>query len=127
MIEVHKRNEAFVMLECDDQGVLMEIADHYTFYAPGYKFVPSFRNKIWDGKIRIFNRVNGILPYGLVNDLIRFSETQGYKLKVNENIFPPEPDTPHLETQLPFQPRDYQIQAWNHGVVKRRAILVSPT
>lgn len=126
-IEVHKRNEAFVMLECDDQGILMEIADHYTFYAPGYKFVPSFRNKIWDGKIRIFNRVNGILPYGLVNDLIRFSETQGYKLKVNENIFPPEPDTPHLETQLPFQPRDYQIQAWHHGVVKRRAILVSPT
>jgi len=53
-IEVLPHNEVFYTLDTDD-GILQEISDLFTFKVPGYQFMPLYKNKMWDGNIRLFN------------------------------------------------------------------------
>ena len=48
---VKKKNEVFVTIECDP-SIEMELSEHFCFYLPGYKFMPEYKNRMWDGKIR---------------------------------------------------------------------------
>ena len=43
----------------------MELSEFFTFYVPGYKFMPAFRNRMWDGKIRLFSEQTGKIYVGL--------------------------------------------------------------
>ena len=53
-LKVHKVNESFLKIECD-ASTERELAEHFCFYVPGYKFMPAYRNRVWDGKIRLFD------------------------------------------------------------------------
>lgn len=53
-IIVSKSNHVFLNIKTDP-GIEMELADHFCFYVPGYKFMPAYKNKMWDGKIRLFD------------------------------------------------------------------------
>lgn len=57
--DVHVRVQA-------DPGIKMEMSGHFEFEVPGAKFMPSVRNKVWDGKIRLFNTMTGMIYAGLV-------------------------------------------------------------
>jgi superfamily II DNA or RNA helicase len=137
-IEVTKKNEANLFVTSEDTGVLMEISENYTFFVPGYKFMPAFKNKIWDGKVRLYDMRSRTLPYGLLNSLADFALHRGYLLKFGPGIIQPE-DTPkdllhEFVHSLPLTahgklitPRDYQIDAFCHAIRNSRAVLVSPT
>ena len=49
-----KKNEVYIKITCE-KHIAKELSEYFTFFVPGYHFVPAFRNKIWDGKIRLFN------------------------------------------------------------------------
>ena len=51
---IKKKNEVFVTIE-SEQYVYHELSDHFTFEVPGAKFMPQYRNKYWDGKIRLYD------------------------------------------------------------------------
>ena len=61
-VEITKVNEVYVKIE-SEHSVAQEISDHFTFLVPGHAFVPAFRKRLWDGKIRLFNVMNRLL-YG---------------------------------------------------------------
>jgi hypothetical protein len=66
-ITISKIDEVHIRVQCD-KGIAMELSEYFTFYVPNYKFMPSFRNKQWDGKIRLFNTqshsiYSGLAPY----------------------------------------------------------------
>ena len=131
-IKIHKVDEAHVAITTEDSGILYEISDHYTFYVPGYQFVPSFKNKLWDGKIRLFDRRTQYLPAGLLSNLVRFCESRGYECLIDRELnFIPPTESEVLDfmktLNLPFEPRDYQIEAVKEGLQHRRRILISPT
>jgi len=50
-IEVSKKDEVFLKIACE-ASVAQELCDYFTFIVPGHKFMPEFRMKICDGKIR---------------------------------------------------------------------------
>ena len=54
-ITVQTKDNAFIYVDCDDKGIIQELAEYFTFFVPGYKFMPQFRNKMWDGKVRLLN------------------------------------------------------------------------
>ncbi len=63
MYQVHKVDEVSLRVTSpDDSGSIRELAEHFTFFAEGYKFMPAYRNKVWDGKIRLFNIRDQTLP-----------------------------------------------------------------
>ena len=66
-LTLRKLNEAYISFECE-RSTAQELADYFTFYVPGYQFMPAFKNKLWDGKIRLadlrtFTIYHGLIPY----------------------------------------------------------------
>jgi superfamily II DNA or RNA helicase len=118
-----------------DPGIGAEISDYFSFYVPGYKFMPAYKNKVWDGKIRLFNRMTGELNAGLFVYLHKFCTERGYELDVQESDYGlPGTVEPVQEwdawiraSGLVFEPYDYQINAVKTALERQRAILLSPT
>ena len=54
IIKIKKKNHAMIVID-SEPSVLNELSDFFTFYVPGYKFMPAYKNKVWDGKIRLFD------------------------------------------------------------------------
>ena len=124
-------------VDCES-GVAQELNEFFSFYVPGYKFMPAFRNKMWDGKIRLYNISTGELPAGLYLHLLKFVEQRGYELacydddKYGTVDQHNKVDVKELYSfiqrlQLPFPIRDYQFDAVSTGVHRKRSILLSPT
>lgn len=128
---VNKVNEVYNKIECDP-STAYELNDYFTFDVPGAKFMPAYRNKMWDGKIRLFNTMTCTLYGGLNKYLEKFCEARNYNLEfgdefASENFSLKEAKdfTETLNTK--FQPRDYQLDAFVHAVRERRSLLLSPT
>ncbi len=64
-IQVEKFDETYIKVKCEP-GLMMEMSEFFTFTVPGAKFTPAYRNKFWDGKIRLLNSMTGLIYYGLL-------------------------------------------------------------
>ena len=64
-MKISKINEVYLELEVDED-VSRELSDYFTFEVPGAKFMPQYRNRMWDGKIRLFSPRNGRIYVGLL-------------------------------------------------------------
>ena len=49
-----------------ERSTARALSDFFTFEVPGAKFMPAYRNRIWDGKIRLFSPATGELYVGLL-------------------------------------------------------------
>ena len=74
---ISKQNEVYAKLICE-RYVLKELSEYFTFFVPGHQFTPAFRNKIWDGKIRLYNLQTSQLYLGLLDYIVQFCETRDY-------------------------------------------------
>jgi len=135
IIRARGKDETEIFVECEESGALREVSEFFTFFANGYKFVPSYRNKLWDGKIRLFNSRDNTLPRGLLYHLSEFCKLREYEFETSLEVPPVKPaqvseflDSLELSSGgAQIQARDYQVAAFAHGVSNRRAVLVSPT
>ena len=50
---IRKKNEVYLQVKTPPH-ITYELSDHFTFEVEGAKFMPAYRNKHWDGKIRLF-------------------------------------------------------------------------
>ena len=126
-VEISKVNEVYIRVSCQ-RDIAQEISDHFTFLVPGHTFVPAYRKKLWDGKIRLFNVMNHLLYYGLLEHLCKFLYLRNYKTKFvddfkTELVILTHEDLP----KLPVEIRDYQLNAINHALTNHRSLLLSPT
>ena len=64
-MKISKLNEVYLTLEVDD-SLEKELSDYFTFEVPGAKFMPHYRKKLWDGKIRLYSPHNGRIYVGLL-------------------------------------------------------------
>lgn len=131
-LKITKVNDVFMRIE-GDRGLLMELSDIFTFTVPGAKYMPSVKNKYWDGKIRLFNLNTRMLYVGLLVELLNFAKLRDYQTEVDKNLYTRRqiPDE-KIETfikwlDLKFTPRDYQQAAFKHCIENKRAVMLSPT
>ena len=54
MISVSKKNEVHLKVQTDP-GIAQELSDFFTFEVPGARFMPMYKNRMWDGKVRLFS------------------------------------------------------------------------
>ena len=135
-IRVRKLNHANLHVDCES-GTAHELNEFFSFFVPGYKFMPAFRNRLWDGKIRLYNMMSGELPAGLYPHLLKFSEQREYDVECidskyglpeNYNKIDVKEIYEFVKTlELPFEIRDYQFDAVTTGIHRKRGILLSPT
>ena len=124
-------------VDCEP-GIGAELSEHFSFFAPGYKFMLPYKRKVWDGKIRLYNRLTNELNVGLYLKLKDFSMNRGYTMTMKESdeYGLPNVKNPinHMEVMkyintlgLPWEIRDYQYDAVTYGMIHKRAVLQSPT
>ena len=73
-IHISKLNEVYLQVECDNPGICYELVQYFTFEVPGHKFMPAYRNKVWDGKIRLFSDKTGKIYVGLLSYIKEFCD-----------------------------------------------------
>lgn len=129
-ITVRKVDEVFLEVSCN-RGVGQEIREYFSFYAHNYKYMPLYKNKMWDGKIYLFR--DGKLYLGLLPRLYEFAKDNGYSIN-NLGEFESGGEVGEVDIQgfidslnLPFQPRDYQIKSLEMAIRNKRILLLSPT
>jgi superfamily II DNA or RNA helicase len=132
-VTITKIDEAYVRLDCD-LGTLQEISDAFTFKVPGAEFMPAYKSRYWDGKIRLVNTVTRSIYAGLYAYIRRFCEERGYEVVDGSDFSQREFSAKEavdfikgLGLTEGIMPRDYQVKAFIHAVRNTRCMLLSPT
>lgn len=130
-IRVEKIDEVYNKIKCDP-GTAFELSEYFTFEVPGAKFMPAYRNKFWDGKVRLFNTMTCLLYAGLNNYVKKFCEDRGYEYEESDDFASNEfslKEAQDFVTSINpiMQPRDYQLDAFTYAVRNNRALMLSPT
>ena len=129
-IILKKVDEVFMQVQCDD-GLARDLFDFFSFTVPNAKFMPSVKNRYWDGKVRLFSIKTNKIYIGLLPYVDEFCRERGYDIVgINDIIGDKErqPDEDFIkELGLPFEPRDYQMDAFRTAVQYGRQLLLSPT
>lgn len=135
-IQLVKKNEVYIKVLCDP-SIGQELSDHFTFEVPGAKFNPLVRNKMWDGKIRLYSLLTKELYTGLLPYLEHFSEVNNYTIDYEQYSVKADAVTPELVKQfveelnisLPGDGavREYQLDAIYRAISDGRRLLLSPT
>ena len=130
IIEISKKDEVHLKIACE-ASVAQEICDYFTFTVPGYTFMPAYRMRIWDGKIRLFNIHNRLLYGGLLEYVFKFAQNRNYKVVPDGDWWKPRKIEKNeafiTDLKLPFEPRDYQLDGFYHALSYKKSLLVSPT
>ena len=129
---IDKLDEVYLKIEAD-ADIRRELGEYFTFEVPGFKFMPQFRNRVWDGKIRLFSYATGKIYTGLYNYILNWCNennvqvVDGTKIK-DTNIDDKKIDQFIKALKIPnIDVRDYQKEAFVHAVKKNRCLLLSPT
>ena len=137
MTKVTKKNEVYLEVSTEP-STSRSLSDHFTFEVPGAKFMPAYRNRIWDGKIRLYSAQTGELYVGLLSYLEKWLDDWDEPYEISEEL----KDEKQLDRKTldgfirqlklqsrgkPISPRDYQIDAVDFAIRKHRALLLSPT
>ena len=134
---ISKKNEIYLKVEAEPH-IFYELSDQFTFDIPGAKFMPQYRSRHWDGKIRLFNVQTGEIYIGLLDKIITFCDNHNYTFEFKENKYyglPGEIDESislegvrdYMKSICSHEPRDYQIQGVHDALKYKRKLLLSPT
>ena len=132
LVNIERVDEVYIRVRTES-GIKMELSKHFEFEVPGAKFSPAYRNKIWDGRIRMFNAMTGMIYAGLLPHIVKFCATRDYECEVDAQLKPDESvqDTAGYDLAKEFdtiyEPRDYQNNAIVHALKNNRSLLLSPT
>ena len=133
MIKVKKKDEVYLKVETD-LSTDQEICDFFTFEVPGAKFMPLYRNRMWDGKARLYSMYTKELYVGLLPYLIEFANTLEYEIEVDVPDIGEQIDIDKFTDELRLQSnekdiqiRDYQKEAVTKAINVGRTLLLSPT
>jgi len=129
-IQLEKIDEVFFRLRTEGY-IHQELSDYFKFRQEGFQFTPSYKNRLWDGYVRLYNMMDCTLPIGLLNYLKQFCKERDYTLdyesdssiEVNLDKFNEFIDN----LKLPFELRDYQVKGIKHVIENNRTLLLSPT
>lgn len=135
-VTVTKRDNVYAHVDTEDFDFLIDLRDYFSFFADGYKFHPAYKRKQWDGRTHLLN-VNGLLPIGLVSELVRFCERHNKQCFVDPSIrtfnVSEEKFTKFVHDlnihsgYVKIDPYDYQIRAAYSALTNGRRLLLSPT
>ena len=134
---ISKKNDVYVRVETEP-NYARELSDFFTFEVPGARFMPTYRKRIWDGKIRLYNMMNGEIYFGLIPYIEEFAKLNDIHIEYNEGVNNEgeygtsvlggfirrvSPKSKGKNLQI----RDYQRNAFFHAVRNNRSLLLSPT
>ena len=70
---IDKKDDVYLKIEADDD-IRRELGQFFTFEVPGFKFMPQYRSRVWDGKIRLYSYQTGQIYVGLYPYILKWCE-----------------------------------------------------
>ncbi len=133
-ITITKKDEVHAKIICE-RHISQELSEYFTFFVPGYQFIPAYRNKIWDGKIRLYSLQTNQIYLGLIDYVKQFCNERSYTFEFNDtedefSVYHANKffDSLILQSQnKKIQVKPHQSNAFIHAMQKRRSLLLSPT
>ena len=124
-------NESYIKVHCDE-SIAWELRDAFSFRPPGFQFVPSYKQKLWDGYLRLFNPLSRQILRGLAPQVMEWANKKGYTYSYEDedydSSFSVEEANEYIEKLNPkHMPRDYQVNSFVHSIRSKRRIVLSPT
>ena len=137
-MRISKKNEVYLVIDEITDSARQELTEFFTFEVPGFKFMPQYRNRMWDGKIRLFSPGSGEIYVGLLEYIKGFCQRNeiDYILEEgveNERNIIREVVRSYITSLKPkshgksLKLRDYQIDAVHRAIARNRTLIVSPT
>jgi superfamily II DNA or RNA helicase len=135
-LDVSEVDSVNVRVECN-RGIAHELSDYFTFKVPGYKFMPAYRARLWNGEIKLFNIHTGLVYAGLTEYIKKFAEERGYTVTLpckNESAITADAVRKFMQDFLrvhvggkKVDAHDHQVNAVHHAIGQERCLLLSPT
>lgn len=120
-----------------EKGLKQELRDYFSFMVPGAQYMPMFKRRLWDGKIRLYDILSSTLPRGLKTYLEKFCAERGYSLHVKEtqnSLCSTKEQLLRFYDSLKVSVRKkdvrmhpHQQQAILHALNNHRSVIISPT
>ena len=132
-MHISKKNEVYLTLSDLSPSENQELSEYFTFEVPGFKFMPLYRNRMWDGKIRLFSQKFKEIYFGLYPYIKAFAEERGYHIVCGKNVDIDNKVDKEIVKKFAnslgqsFEARDYQVDAIYHSLRFNRTLLLSPT
>jgi len=135
---ISKKNEVYLRLTDVEPSIAAELNDFFTFEVPGFKYMPAYRSKMWDGKIRLYNIVTGEIYVGLLPYIEEYLNNNGEGYEFADGITSKRDVArsvvqgfvrglrPTLNGKR-IEVRDYQLDAIAPAIATNRSLLISPT
>ena len=134
---ISKKNDVYVKVDTEP-NIARELVDFFTFEVPGARFMPTYKSRVWDGKIRLYNQMSGEIYFGLVPYVEEFAKRNDISIEYGEGV---KDEGEHRDAVLggfvrrvspkskgkSLQIRDYQMAAFVHAVRNNRSLSLSPT
>lgn len=135
-IRLIKIDEVYFKVQANP-GILVEIAEAFKFRPAGYKYMAAYKNRAWDGFIRIFKPMQGLIGIGMLNSLKEFAEDSGYNIEVVDHNHKEEVTVEQVieyaqslqlsDGKNPIKIREYQAIAVAKALSTYRATTLLPT
>lgn len=132
IVRVEPINAVYMKVTADP-SIRQEIMNYFSFRPEGYQFSPAYKNKVWDGYIRLYQPIRPTLYVGLLSYVKKFCEDRGYELDIPDEMIKQEnvPDDYGYEIakeiNCKFTPRDYQNDYVVNAIRSDRSLSLSPT
>ncbi len=136
-LTIAKKNEVYLTVDAQPH-VQQELSDYCTFDVPGAKFMPQYKSRHWDGKIRLFSTATGEIYVGLLDKVVAWAKKSEYTVQFlnNEHYGPPFEQNEeisktgvkdYMDSISQIKPRDYQIEGVYDALKHNRRLVISPT
>lgn len=136
MITVEKLNDVYLHVT-STPDVEMELSEHFKFFIPNAKYMPSFKNGLFDGYLRLYSAYKKTLYVGLLPYLLEFAKGNDYPIDIKFETDLVNIDYKFVEyfaslldihsKNCKIEMRDYQIETVLQALQKKRLIVSSPT
>lgn len=135
MADIHLQyvNDVHIKIVAEP-SIMMELSDHFTFFADNYKFHPKFKAKMWDGKIRLVNMMSGYVYAGLAKRIKKFCDLRDYTITFDNELlydnvseFELKKFMDSLNIPAKYESRSYQYESILKCIRTGRRTLLSPT
>ena len=136
-LEINRIDSVNIKIQCD-RGTAKELSEYFTFSVPNYQYTPAYKNKLWDGQIRLYNIHTQKIYTGLLDYVLKFATDRNYTVKNNyitETLNLPEKDIQQYISDIikpmsggsKIKSHIHQIAAITHAINNKRCLLLSPT
>ena len=85
-MHISKKNEVYLILNNISPSTAQELTEFFTFEVPGAKFMPMYRNRMWDGKIRLFSPGTGQIYVGLLSYIKKYCKQNNIEYTIEEDV-----------------------------------------